>query len=84
MTHFRPPLRPYDFSRLSVGDYVEARRGSSPDHHGTILEALPGQGVFWIRDEITGLRRMIDFDSFDVWFSRGGDDTQDDGNCPGD
>lgn len=66
----KPPLKPYDFSHLSVGDFIEVRRSTVVYHSGTISEAMPEQGVFWIRDDVTGLRRIVDFDSFDIWVAK--------------
>ncbi|WP_336714147.1 hypothetical protein [Arthrobacter sp. USHLN218] len=46
---------------LQRGAYIQAssydRRSS---HQGFVLDTVPDQGVLWIRDEITGLRKLID------------------------
>lgn len=65
-------FRAYDFSHLSIGDLVEARYGDAVDHSGIVVEALPSLGLFWLRETVTGARRIIDFDSFDIWYARTG------------
>lgn len=63
-------FRPYDFSHLCLGDLIEARQNQRVHHRGHIEEAHPDLGVFWIQDTITGSRRLIDFDSFEIFFGR--------------
>jgi hypothetical protein len=63
-------FRAYDFRHLSIGDVVEARCGDAVDHSGIVVEALASLGLFWLRDSGTGARRIIDFESFDIWYAR--------------
>lgn len=63
-------LRSYDFSHLCVGDLVEVRQNQKVHHRGHIEEAHPTSGVFWISDTITGTRKLIDFDSFEIFYER--------------
>jgi hypothetical protein len=63
-------FRSYDFSHLCLGDLIEARQNQKVHHRGHIEEAHPEMGVFWIQDTITGTRRLIDFDSFEIFFGR--------------
>ena len=63
-------FRSYDFSHLGLGDLIEARQNHKVHHRGHIEEAHPELGVFWIQDTITGTRRLIDFDSFEIIFGR--------------
>lgn len=60
----------YDFGHLSIGDLIEARHGPKVHHRGPVEEALPGLGLFWIRDVTTSTRRLVDFDTFEVFVSR--------------
>ncbi|QHK20647.1 hypothetical protein GU243_13905 [Pseudarthrobacter psychrotolerans] len=63
-------FRSYDFSHVCLGDLIEARQNQKVHHRGHIEEAHPELGVFWIQDTITGTRRLIDFDSFEIFFGR--------------
>jgi hypothetical protein len=61
-------FRPDDFSHLCLGDLIEARQNQRVHHRGRIEEAHPKLGVFWIQDTITGTRKLIDLDSFEIFF----------------
>lgn len=60
-------FRSYDFSHLSIGDLIEARQGQRVHHRGPVDEALPALGLFWMQDTITSSRRLVDFDSYEIF-----------------
>ncbi|WLQ05826.1 hypothetical protein [Arthrobacter oryzae] len=35
-------------------------------HRGRITERMPGHGLFWIMDEVTGGRRLLDMAELDI------------------
>lgn len=38
------------------------------EHHcGSVEEAQPDLGLFWVQDAITGRRRLVDFDSYEIF-----------------
>jgi hypothetical protein len=45
---------------LAAGDLIAARYKSSLVHRGRVTERVPGHGLFWIMDELTGGRRLLD------------------------
>lgn len=44
---------------LLDGDRIEDRYKEVSVHRGRITERMPGHGLFWIMDEITGGRRLL-------------------------
>ncbi|MET1064830.1 MAG: hypothetical protein ABWX85_07645 [Arthrobacter sp.] len=45
---------------LSVGDQIEAWHNGKLFHRGTVARTVAATGLFWIMDERTGGRRLID------------------------
>lgn len=45
---------------LSAGDEIHARDKGILVHRGQVTEVVPGHGLFWIMDELTGGRRLLD------------------------
>lgn len=62
-----PAVRSYNSSHLSIGELVEARQGQELHHRGPGDQTHPDLGLFWVQDTITGMRRIVDFDSYEVF-----------------
>ena len=45
---------------LSVGDQIEAWHNGRLFHRGEVIRTVPATDLFWILDERTGTRRLID------------------------
>lgn len=45
---------------LSVGDRIEAWHNGRLFHRGGVIRTVPATDLFWILDERTGTRRLID------------------------
>lgn len=45
---------------LSVGDGIEAWHNGKLFHRGEVIRTVADTDLFWIRDDRTGLRRLID------------------------
>jgi hypothetical protein len=45
---------------LAPGDLIAARYKESLVHRGRVTERVPDHGLFWIMDELTGGRRLLD------------------------
>ena len=45
---------------LAAGDLIAARYKGSLVHRGRVTERVPDHGLFWIMDELTGGRRLLD------------------------
>jgi hypothetical protein len=54
-------------SRISPGDDVEALREGTVCHSGRVTEVLPEMGLFWIFDEKSQLRKLIELAEFTVF-----------------
>jgi hypothetical protein len=53
-------LRPVrDVSTLQRGDHLDVHRFGFPTYSGTVLATMPRLNVVWIRDTVTGERRML-------------------------
>ncbi|HSN38203.1 MAG TPA: hypothetical protein VLT34_17810 [Arthrobacter sp.] len=48
---------------LSVGDEIEAWHNGRLFHRGEVIRTVPATDLFWILDERTGARRLIDADA---------------------
>jgi hypothetical protein len=51
---------------LMDGDRIVARYKEALVHRGRITERMPEHGLFWIMDEITGGRRLLDMTELDI------------------
>lgn len=51
---------------LMDGDIIEARCKEALVHRGRITERMPDCGLFWIMDEMTGGRRLLDIAEPDI------------------
>lgn len=51
---------------LAAGDVIAARYKGSLVHRGTVTERVPEHGLFWIMDELTGGRRLLDMADLDI------------------
>ena len=56
---------------LAVGDLIAARDKGSLVHRGRVAERVPERGLFWIMDELTGGRRLVDMAELDIVRARG-------------
>ena len=57
-------------SRLSVGDRIEALRDGRVVHRGRVLDVVPALELFWILDDRTGTRRLLDLEMLSVLHCR--------------
>jgi hypothetical protein len=57
---------------LAAGDVVVARYKGSLVHRGLVTEMVPDHGLFWILDELTGGRRLLDMAELEIGRVRNG------------
>lgn len=51
---------------LSAGDEINARYNGILVHRGRVTGIVPGRGLFWIMDELTGSRRLLDMADLEI------------------
>lgn len=51
---------------LHAGDLIAARLNGSLVHRGHVTEKVPHHGLFWIMDELTGGRRLLDMADLEI------------------
>jgi hypothetical protein len=51
---------------LAAGDLITARYKGALVHRGRVTERVPEHGLFWIMDELTGGRRLLDMAELDI------------------
>ncbi|WP_354298650.1 hypothetical protein [Pseudarthrobacter sp. PvP022] len=51
---------------LMDGDSVDALYREALVHRGRVTERMPEHGLFWIMDEVTGGRRLLDMAELDI------------------
>jgi hypothetical protein len=51
---------------LAAGDLIVARYKGSLVHRGRVTERVPDHGLFWIMDELTGGRRLLDMAELEI------------------
>jgi hypothetical protein len=51
---------------LAAGDLIAARYKGSLVHRGRVTERVPEHGLFWIMDELTGGRRLLDMADLEI------------------
>jgi hypothetical protein len=51
---------------LDAGDFIVARYKGSLVHRGSVTERVPEHGLFWILDELTGGRRLLDMADLEI------------------
>lgn len=51
---------------LSAGDEINARHKGALVHRGQVTEVLPDHGLFWIMDELSGSRRLLDMAELEI------------------
>lgn len=51
---------------LTAGDEIIARYNGSLVHRGRVTERVPDHGLFWILDELTGGRRLLDMADLEI------------------
>lgn len=51
---------------LAAGDFIVARYKGSLVHRGRVTERVPEHGLFWILDELTGGRRLLDMADLEI------------------
>jgi hypothetical protein len=51
---------------LAAGDFIVARYKGSLVHRGPVTERVPEHGLFWIMDELTGGRRLLDMSDLEI------------------
>jgi hypothetical protein len=55
---------------LAAGDLIVARYRGSLVHRGRVTERVPERGLFWIMDELTGGRRLLDMSELEIGRAR--------------
>jgi hypothetical protein len=53
-------------AELSVGDEIEAWHNGRLFHRGLVTQTVPTMDLFWIIDERTGARRLLDVDALEI------------------
>ncbi|QCO98581.1 hypothetical protein FCN77_13835 [Arthrobacter sp. 24S4-2] len=51
---------------LTAGDEIVARSMGSLVHRGRVAERVPDHGLFWIMDELSGGRRLLDMSDLEI------------------
>lgn len=51
---------------LAPGDGIKAFFEGTLAHRGTVTELAPDHGLFWIMDNLTGSRRLLDMTDFQI------------------
>jgi hypothetical protein len=51
---------------LAAGDVIVARYKGALVHRGRVTEMAPEHGLFWILDELTGGRRLLDMAELEI------------------
>jgi hypothetical protein len=51
---------------LTAGDFIVARYKGSLVHRGSVTERVPEHGLFWILDELSGGRRLLDMADLEI------------------
>lgn len=51
---------------LTAGDEIVARFKGAVVHRGSVTERAPDHGLFWILDEVTGGRRLLDMAELEI------------------
>jgi hypothetical protein len=51
---------------LTAGDKIVARYKGVLVHRGRVTESVPDHGLFWILDELTGGRRLLDMAELEI------------------
>lgn len=55
-----------DCSELSEGQEIEAWHNGRLFHKGPVERVLPSAGLFWIKDEKTGSRKLLDVEALKI------------------
>lgn len=63
---FDPDLVVYECADLSVGDEINAWQGGCLFHTGIITDVFPSMGLFWIREQALGERRLLDMSELQI------------------
>jgi hypothetical protein len=61
------PVQILDPVQLQPGDYIDARSRKNFHYRGCIQDIAPAPGLFWILESCSGIRKLIEFDEYDVW-----------------
>lgn len=51
---------------LATGDLITARYKGALVHRGRVTERIPERGLFWIMDDLTGGRRLLDMAELEI------------------
>jgi hypothetical protein len=51
---------------LTVGDDIDARYKGALVHRGRVMEMAPEHGLFWVMDDLTGGRRLLDMADLEI------------------
>jgi hypothetical protein len=51
---------------LAAGDEVDALYEGALVHRGRVTESAPEHGLFWIMDDLTGGRRLLDMAELEI------------------
>lgn len=51
---------------LATGDEIDARYKGTLVHRGRVTERAPDQGLFWVMDDLTGGRRLLDMAELEI------------------
>lgn len=52
---------------LAAGDEIVARYKGSLAHRGCVTECAPEHRLFWIWDQVTGGRRLLDMNELEIF-----------------
>lgn len=53
-------------AELSCGDDIEAAYRGAVTYRGQVTRITPGHELFWITDDLSGSRRLLDVTEFDI------------------
>jgi len=74
-TSLTTPIRVFDVSQIDPGDPIEARRDGRLHHCGPAEDSVPALNVFWIFEQETGLRKLIEASEYELWAGKRADAT---------
>lgn len=72
-TSLTTPIRVFDVSQVDPGDQIEVRGRGKTRHRGPAEESVPALNVFWIFEQETGLRKLIEVDEYEIWAGKRAD-----------
>lgn len=58
-------------AKLQAGDHIEAWHNGKLFHRGRVTDVVPSLELIWIRDAITGKRKLLDPEALEIVVTTG-------------